>query len=188
MGLFVIISTILLHTQHSLTTTDPNCSVQSLSCQSMLGIVIYNIFRSSDVQLRRRNLSDYCSSVCLDLGRQTPECHFGVTTITLCTQRTDGELCGVIMYSPQAISISQNLNRNCSTQSTTNCSSSSSCVTGYQALLNVYGCCYGTILTIFNESLPCSQELQIPSPCPGEHACSLICVNMPNASCEMVCM
>ena len=166
-------------------TIPPDCPAQSQSCQRILEKVV-NV--TSDVELRRVSVSDFCSSVCSDLAQKRPECFLGgilgdstvlVQTNTICSQRTDRQLCGVIIYSEQTFAFIRNISRDCfSPQGIAgiNCTHSS-CVNTYQAYLNHLGCCAGTGIRDLENSglnisllISCLEEIQIPSPCPGKHA------------------
>lgn len=156
----------------STSTGSPDCPVQSQSCQRLL-----NSFanRSNDFESRKRSVSEFCSSVCSDLVQQRPECvaegSFELDlSMTFCTQRPDGELCGVIIHREPAISLQNILVADCSSPGINCTNKSNSCITNSQAYANYIGCCAREFILARLLRLACQQVLQISSSCQGEHA------------------
>lgn len=159
------------------------CPAHSRSCQRILeNIVNFSI----SIELKEDHVNDFCSSVCVDLAQQTPEC-FGTSEFraridrnVLCARRTDGQLCGAVIHNTEQIStFISNISRDCANPEGVrgiNCTTNSSCVHSYQVYFDHLGCCSGTIVedspVNISQVVPCVQDLQIPPPCPGEQACS----------------
>ena len=161
------------------TPTIPDyCPAHSNSCQRIMEKMVNS---SKKIKI---DLGIICISVCVDLAQERPEC-FGIELGRfikkfinyICTPRIDGKLCGVVTYIEQTIASVLNIFSDCFSPGCPggirgiNCTNSS-CVHAYQAYINHLGCCFGTAVenSHVNISRSCLPDLQIPPPCPGEHA------------------
>ena len=133
----------------------------------------------SSANFTETSINTFCNSECFNLTQERPECYYrlrppqfvAVTGRIFCTERPDGEKCGVVSTTVQATALIMSATRReCAGPAGFNCSHSS-CISALQEYVDELGCCAGTIVeeyrTLGLTFLPCS--LQVPPPCTGEY-------------------